>query len=608
MISAISHSDHYSHEMKLTRQGTSTTNNTTTPNTEPTSIKSSISALSPSTMNSPLQSSPLMCSPPLVLSTNKSQLGHSDPPSSFGTGFPISASKMPYSTILTKTEEATPTTNTVPLPALESGKNPDSIPVTSENTSHNASLESSSSPTKALFTSHNSSQPGSSRRAFLVPNHHQITLDQDRTSGKMLSDDDSSSSYLSDQMSRYKNTDTNSSLISSIHEDSEPIESSNTSSINDKIDNSSELSAHTFRPTSSVPSMSLLYSDTAPRATWRPQLESWLKKHHPSQLREVQRAPSPPPLLDSLVSHWSFTALTAKHSAQMHELKRHSRRRRALSHSISSSFSDIGGSDMTDPNEFAIDDKVPASQPTKKHSHPNLRKSSSNSGLRSPRKKSYGSREMKPYSRTSPTMQNSQISHSSQNQAHRPRSNSSNQNQLIHGPVLTISPAEQNFTVQPVPSSTGQVPLPSASGSTQITPNNSSLHPSYHPPSPPSSPGNTASNNKASLASSRNLPTIPAHAGQTMTFHSKRRCISCGSDQSPCWRPSWSPSAGQLCNSCGLRYKKTNARCLTKGCGRIPAKGEWVSMKNAAIKNPSTGSFEYKCLYCNGAVEVGDKH
>ncbi|KAK9451823.1 uncharacterized protein V1518DRAFT_36116 [Limtongia smithiae] len=79
-----------------------------------------------------------------------------------------------------------------------------------------------------------------------------------------------------------------------------------------------------------------------------------------------------------------------------------------------------------------------------------------------------------------------------------------------------------------------------------------------------------------------------------------RQCISCGSDQSPCWRPSWSIEAGQLCNSCGLRYKKTGARCLSRVCGRIPSKGEWVAMRSTQ----PTG--RYSCLYCGSGVAVGE--
>ncbi|VVT57112.1 uncharacterized protein SAPINGB_P005540 [Magnusiomyces paraingens] len=144
----------------------------------------------------------------------------------------------------------------------------------------------------------------------------------------------------------------------------------------------------------------------------------------------------------------------------------------------------------------------------------------------------------------------------------------------------------------------------------------------YQPPSPPSSPNShSAKKNGAAAAAAaaaattqqaqaqaqaptpqqRGYSTVPS--SQTLTFHSKRRCISCGSDQSPCWRPSWSPAAGQLCNSCGLRYKKTNARCLNKACGRIPAKCEWASIKNEAVRD-ADGKIHYRCTSCKGEIEV----
>lgn len=104
-------------------------------------------------------------------------------------------------------------------------------------------------------------------------------------------------------------------------------------------------------------------------------------------------------------------------------------------------------------------------------------------------------------------------------------------------------------------------------------------------------------------------PPKPIHSASTYSTPSygKRRCISCGSDQSPCWRPSWSASAGQLCNSCGLRYKKTGARCTESDCGRIPAKGEWAVMRNTAKRNPETGRMDYACIYCRGVVEVNER-
>ncbi|KAK7208575.1 hypothetical protein BZA70DRAFT_55010 [Myxozyma melibiosi] len=95
-------------------------------------------------------------------------------------------------------------------------------------------------------------------------------------------------------------------------------------------------------------------------------------------------------------------------------------------------------------------------------------------------------------------------------------------------------------------------------------------------------------------------PSPKPSAATLHSSHSGRKCISCGSDQSPCWRPSWSVEAGQLCNSCGLRYKKTGARCLSSSCGRIPAKGEWVTMRS------SQPSGRYSCLYCGGGVAVGE--
>lgn len=83
-----------------------------------------------------------------------------------------------------------------------------------------------------------------------------------------------------------------------------------------------------------------------------------------------------------------------------------------------------------------------------------------------------------------------------------------------------------------------------------------------------------------------------------------RICISCGSDQSPCWRPSWSVTEGQLCNSCGLRYKKTFVRCLNVDCKKIPAKGEWSFMKKKGKVSFSDGYFGYSCLKCGQKVDT----
>lgn len=96
------------------------------------------------------------------------------------------------------------------------------------------------------------------------------------------------------------------------------------------------------------------------------------------------------------------------------------------------------------------------------------------------------------------------------------------------------------------------------------------------------------------------LMKSPPRSNQT----TPRVCISCGSDQSPCWRPSWSIKEGQLCNSCGLRYKKTATRCLNDECKKIPAKGEWSLMQTKGKTTFDDGDKAYSCLDCGWKVEV----
>lgn len=529
MISAISPSDHrdlpHTHMPSIANNSASSSSSTSLTVPAPTGPQSS-SSLAPPSTSSGLPNA----------STDTAILGSSGPPSFGSMHKPASHNS--------DAKTAAPlTTTTTTTSATSASKDENSL-----NTS--VSVDQTSAATPRAYLS-----------GRLVSDHHQITRDHSHSGKMSTSDDDSSSDSMSEKL-----TDT---AISSIHE-----EFDNIANLNDKN------AQATFRPTSAIPTMSLLYSDTAPRSAWRPQLESWLKKHHPSQLREVERATSPPPVLNSLQSHWSFTAVNAQHSAQIQEIKRQSiNHRRTLS-------TDSGDTDLIIRfSESAIaeeEDDVIASSPPKKQPH-HVRKSSSHSGLR---RKSYGSRDLKPYSRTPP----SPTVHSAAADEPRPRPRPRSQSNSVltsHRPGLFISSADQHAAVGAQkgrsPSFTHQPDLLSTNYQTPI--------------SPPSSPNARPTSGSFSHS-----------AGGSAAYFSKRRCISCGSDQSPCWRPSWSASAGQLCNSCGLRYKKTNARCLTKGCGRIPAKGEWVSMKNLATKDPATGLLQYKCLYCNGDVEVGEKH
>ncbi|CCG26077.1 Ash1 GATA-like transcription factor [Candida orthopsilosis Co 90-125] len=99
---------------------------------------------------------------------------------------------------------------------------------------------------------------------------------------------------------------------------------------------------------------------------------------------------------------------------------------------------------------------------------------------------------------------------------------------------------------------------------------------------------------------------LPKTPPRTHNHHqnSTRACISCGSQDSPCWRPSWSIKEGQLCNSCGLRYKKTSARCLNDACRKVPAKGEWALMQSKGKVTFEDGTDGYSCLDCGWKVEV----
>ncbi|CCH61668.1 hypothetical protein TBLA_0F01250 [Henningerozyma blattae CBS 6284] len=106
--------------------------------------------------------------------------------------------------------------------------------------------------------------------------------------------------------------------------------------------------------------------------------------------------------------------------------------------------------------------------------------------------------------------------------------------------------------------------------------------------------------------------TIPEHATENVSETKEpprpsrrhhRQCLSCRSTDSPCWRPSWSGlKTQQLCNSCGLRYKKTKTRCLNNDCRKIPTKSELIIMKNNGQVQETTNNTTitgYTCLFCN---------
>ncbi|CCF59370.1 hypothetical protein KAFR_0G03380 [Kazachstania africana CBS 2517] len=94
----------------------------------------------------------------------------------------------------------------------------------------------------------------------------------------------------------------------------------------------------------------------------------------------------------------------------------------------------------------------------------------------------------------------------------------------------------------------------------------------------------------------------------TSTTTSTRECVSCHTSDSPCWRPSWSPrKQDQLCNSCGLRYKKTRTRCLNDTCRKIPTKSELNIMKSNGLEVMAIDGITqtgFRCLFCNHITET----
>ncbi|AET38730.1 DNA-binding transcription repressor ASH1 Ecym_3236 [Eremothecium cymbalariae DBVPG len=120
-----------------------------------------------------------------------------------------------------------------------------------------------------------------------------------------------------------------------------------------------------------------------------------------------------------------------------------------------------------------------------------------------------------------------------------------------------------------------------------------------------SSDTHTASSELSRTTSVRRSPTSSLKSPGRKSY--VRKCLSCHCTDSPCWRPSWSDKKqDQLCNSCGLRYKKTHTRCLNAACRKIPSKGELTLMKTNPL---TTGTSEdgyvingLSCLFCGNIV------
>ncbi|BFZ61801.1 hypothetical protein YB2330_002877 [Saitoella coloradoensis] len=110
---------------------------------------------------------------------------------------------------------------------------------------------------------------------------------------------------------------------------------------------------------------------------------------------------------------------------------------------------------------------------------------------------------------------------------------------------------------------------------------------------------------RTSSSSSTTSPTTPHHththhrSSITSTSTSNRTCAACRASQTPCWRPGFTPGTW-LCNSCGLRYKKTGVRCVNEECCYLPVRTEWREMKLGS----AGGKGGMRCLQCGGEVKV----
>lgn len=100
----------------------------------------------------------------------------------------------------------------------------------------------------------------------------------------------------------------------------------------------------------------------------------------------------------------------------------------------------------------------------------------------------------------------------------------------------------------------------------------------------------------ASLSSAS--PKKPTKTRESKT--TTKKCEACGASETPCWRPGYTAHSA-LCNSCGLRYKKSNVFCAKVGCKYIPLKTEYAAMEAERVKS---GRAHLVCHKCKGPVAL----
>ncbi|KAF9565650.1 DNA-binding transcription repressor [Mortierella alpina] len=104
---------------------------------------------------------------------------------------------------------------------------------------------------------------------------------------------------------------------------------------------------------------------------------------------------------------------------------------------------------------------------------------------------------------------------------------------------------------------------------------------------------------KATNASPKKTPTAAPKPPRT-PGPGQKHCEACGATETPCWRPGYTAST-VLCNSCGLRYKKSNVYCTKLSCKYIPLKTEYAAMEAERVQN---GWDHLRCQECGERVAL----
>ncbi|KAF9949851.1 DNA-binding transcription repressor [Mortierella alpina] len=116
----------------------------------------------------------------------------------------------------------------------------------------------------------------------------------------------------------------------------------------------------------------------------------------------------------------------------------------------------------------------------------------------------------------------------------------------------------------------------------------------------PATAKSTAKTNTPTNIDQASKNASPAGGSKAKEGKPAKECEACKQKETPCWRPGYTPG-GSLCNSCGLRYKKSGVFCPKEGCKYIPLKTEYAAMEEERM---AMNKEHLKCRKCHGRVEL----